>query len=302
MPKKTICESVRDGKILVSDGACGTFLQQAGLKTGECPEMWNLTHRDVIARMAQEYIDAGSDMVQTNSFGGSRFKLEAFDLSEKTREINEAAAAIAREAVGDDHWVIASVGPTGKMLLMGDVTEQELYDAFAEQAMSLARGGADGICVETMSAVDEAVQAIKAAKENTACEVISTFTYEATVQGDYRTMMGVSPREGAQAAVEAGADIVGTNCGNGIAGMVDIVKEIREVYPDVPILVHANAGLPKQVGEEMVFPEKPDEMAAQVPDLITAGADVVGGCCGTTPEHIRAMKNAVKRNRVSVSE
>lgn len=296
MPEKTICETVKDEKILVSDGACGTFLQQAGLEAGECPEMWNLTHRDVIAKMAREYIEAGSDMVQTNSFGGSRFKLEAFDLTEKTAEINEAAAAIAREAVGEDHWVIASVGPTGKMLLMGDVTEQELYDNFAEQVTALEAGGADGICIETMSAVDEAVQAIKAAKDNTDCEVISTFTYEATVQGDYRTMMGVSPSEGAKAAVEAGADIIGTNCGNGIAGMIDIVTEIRKAYPDMPILVHANAGLPQQVNGEMVFPEKPEEMAAQVPDLITAGANVVGGCCGTTPEHIKAMKRAVQQS------
>jgi len=297
MPNITIKESVHSGRILVSDGACGTFLQQQGLEAGDCPEEWNLTHKDVIREMARQYIEAGSDMVQTNSFGGSRFKLEAFGLAEKTAEINEAAAGLARETVGEDHWVIASVGPTGKMILMGDVTEQGLYDAFSEQVIALAKGGADGICIETMSAIDEACQAIKAAKDNTDCEVISTFTYERTKQGQYRTMMGVSPTEGAQAAVDAGADIIGTNCGNGIDGMVDIVKEIRNVYQDVPIIIHANAGLPQTVDGEMVFPEKPDEMANKVPAIIEAGVNIIGGCCGTTPAHIKAVKDAVAHRK-----
>jgi len=286
----TITEAVKSGRVLVSDGAWGTFLQQKGMTPGECPELWNIEHPDEVRSIAQSYIDAGSDMVETNSFGGTRFKLEHYGLESRVAEINEAAARLSVEAIGDGQWVIASVGPTGKMLLMGDVTEEELYEAFKEQAVALEKGGASAICVETMSALDEAALAVKAAKENTDCEVICTFTFERTVNGDYRTMMGVSPEQFAEEILEAGADIIGTNCGNGIERMIDIVKALRAVAPDTPILVHANAGLPKSIDGVDVFPESPEQMAAQVPALIAAGANILGGCCGTTPEHIKAIK------------
>jgi len=200
-------------------------------------------------------------------------------------------------AAGKDRWVIASIGPTGKMLLTGEVTTEELYTAFKEQAMALEKGGADAICIETMSDIDEAVQAIKAARENTNLEVICTFTFDRTLQGDYRTMMGVSPVEAARAAMEAGADIIGTNCGNGFEQMIDIVREIRTLSRDIPVLVHANAGLPKNIGGVDVFPDTPEQMASLVPDLVDAGANIIGGCCGTTPDHIRAIKQAVERLR-----
>ena len=198
-------------------------------------------------------------------------------------------------AAGGDKWVIASIGPTGKMLITGDVTREELYDGFKEQAVALEKGGADAICIETMSDIDEAVQAVKAARENTDLEVICTFTFERTIQGDYRTMMGVSPAEAARAAMEAGADIIGTNCGNGFERMIDIVKEIRTVSPDIPVLVHANAGLPQNIDGVDVFPDTPEQMASLVPDLVDAGANIIGGCCGTTPDHIRAIRQAVDR-------
>ncbi len=233
-------------------------------------------------------------MVETDSFGGTCFKFEHYGLADRTAEINEAAAKISRKAAGDENWVIASIGPTGKMLLMGDVTEEELYDAFKVQAVALEKGGADAVCIETMSAIDEAVLAIKAAKENTNLEIICTFTFELTVNGDYRTMMGVSPVDAAKDVVEAGADIIGTNCGNGMERMIEIVKEIRTVAPDIPILVHANAGLPVNVDGVDTFPETPEDMAKQVPKLVAAGANIIGGCCGTTPAHINAMKNAIK--------
>lgn len=293
MGKMKIVETVKEGRVLVSDGAWGTFLQKKGLQPGECPELWCVDRPDDVKDVAKSYTDAGADMVETDSFGGSSFKLEHYGLADRASEINQAAAEISREAAGDANWVIASIGPTGKMLLMGDVSEEELYNSFKEQAVAFEKGGADAVCIETMSAIDEATLAVKAAKENTSLEVICTFTFERTVNEDYRTMMGVSPTEMTKAMVEAGADIIGTNCGNGIERMIDIVKEIKAAAPEMPILVHANAGAPVNVDGVDTFPETPEDMKALVPNLIKAGANIIGGCCGTTPAHISAMKEAV---------
>ena len=295
MARIKILEAVGKGRILISDGAWGTFLQQKGLQPGECPELWCLARPDDVLLVAQSYIDAGADMIETNSFGGSRFKLAHYDLGDRTAEINEAAARISRKAAGGDKWVIASIGPTGKMTAMGDVAEKDLYEAFREQVIALAAGGADAICVETMSAIDEARAAVQAALDHTKLEVICTFTFEKTVKGEYRTMMGVSPAEAAKAMLAAGAHIIGANCGNGIEQMIDIVKEMRAAAPGAPILVHANAGLPQNVNGVNVFPDTPEKMARLAPDLVKAGANIVGGCCGTTPGHIRALRNALEK-------
>jgi 5-methyltetrahydrofolate--homocysteine methyltransferase len=179
--------------------------------------------------------------------------------------------------------------------MMGDVTEEELYEAFREQVTGLEAGGADAIMIETMSDLDEARIAVQAAKENTRLEVFCTMTFEKTVQGEYRSMMGVSPADMVEVLVESGADLIGANCGNGMAGMVDIVKEIRGVHPDIPLLVHANAGLPVYHDGKTLFPEKPEEMAAFVPQIVAAGVNIIGGCCGTTPEHIRRMRAYVNQ-------
>lgn len=293
MSRITITEAISEGKTLFSDGAWGTFLQKKGLKPGECPELWCVDRPKDVEDIARSYFEAGSDMVETDSFGGTHFKLDHYGLNERVEEINEASASLSRKAAGEKNWVIASVGPTGKMLAMGDVTEEELYESFKEQVVALEKGGADAICIETMSCIDEASEAIRAAKENTECEVICTFSFERTVRGDYRTMMGVSPSDATEACLEAGADIIGTNCGNGIDRMIEIVREMREVAPETPILVHANAGLPESIDGVDVFPETPEEMASKVQKLVDAGANIIGGCCGTSPEHIRAMKKAV---------
>lgn len=285
-----------NNKIIVSDGAWGTFLQQKGLQTGECPELWNITHRDVVMEIARAYIDAGAELIKTNSFGGNKFKLSLFGLTDQLYKLNREAAAISREAAGNTKHVIASMGPTGKLLLMEDVTEKELYNAFCEQAIALQDGGADACCIETFSAINEATIAIQAVRENTKLEIICTFTFERTVSGQYRTMMGVSPTDMALALKNAGAHIIGTNCGNGMAQMVEIVREIRQAVPDMPIIVHANAGMPRNVNGKVVFPETPDEMAKNAKEVVKEGANIIGGCCGTTPDHIRAMVRAIRNN------
>lgn len=289
MGRGKISEAVHNGRLLISDGAWGTMLQVAGLASGDCPELWNLEHPDEVKKIAAAYVSAGSDMVETNSFGGSRIKLAHYGVEDRTAEINEAAARISREAAGEERWVLGSVGPTGVMLILGEVSEAELYETFREQVVALEHGGADAICVETMSDLKEAELAVRAAKEHTSLEVIATFTFELTAQGNYRSMMGVSPGDAAKAMVAAGADIIGTNCGSGFERMIPIVQEIHEAVPDKPILVHANAGMPIQEESGVRYPDSPDFMASLVPQLIEAGASVIGGCCGTGPDHIKAL-------------
>jgi len=289
---KKIKDRILSGELLVSDGAWGTMLHSKGLKMGECPERWNLERRSDVLDVAKSYVAAGSDMIETNSFGGSKFKLEYYGLGEKVFEVNRIAAEISREAAGDNVYVLGSVGPTGKMLLNGDVTEEELYDCFKEQAKALEAGGADAIVVETMFDLDEAKCAIKAAKESTRCEVICTMTFDASETG-FHTMMGTTPEAAAESLIESGADIIGTNCGNGVENMVGIVKQMRAIDSRIPILVQANAGLPMVAEGKTIFPESPDDMARWIDPLIDAGANIIGGCCGTTPEHIRKIVEVV---------
>jgi len=295
MARQKITEALKSGKTLISDGAWGTFLHIKGLKPGECPELWCINRPSDILDVAKSYIDAGADMVETDSFGGSCFKLAHYGLAERAAEINEAAAKISRQAAGDSKWVIASIGPTGKMLVTEEVTEEELYEAFKTQAVAFEKGGADAACIETMSDIEEACQAVKAVKENTKLEVICTFTFEKTIQGEYRTMMGVDPVAAMNAVIAAGADVVGANCGNGIERMIEIVSQMRSANKNIPILVHANAGLPKNVAGEVLFPESPQDMAALAPKLAAAGANIIGGCCGTTPAHIMSIKEALAK-------
>ena len=292
---KGLLERLAAGEILISDGAMGTFLQAKGLQPGECPEAWCVSHPDAVKSIAEAYVAAGSDIVETDSFGGSSYKLNEFGLADKVSEYNKAAAKLAKEAIGSNGYVAASVGPTGQIVVDegGMVTEEELYNSFKEQVIALAEGGADALCIETMSSLAESVQAIKAAKDNTKLPIICTFSFEPGARG-FRTMMGVTPEAAAEAAVEAGADIVGANCGNGIANMIEITKQMKAAAPATPILIHANAGMPVFENGTTVFKETPEDMAARVKELIDAGANIIGGCCGTTPAHIAAMGKAAK--------
>ena len=292
----TIREDIKKKQVLVSDGAWGTFLLQKGMQPGECSELWCVEHPDDVRDIARMYVDAGVDIVMTNSFGGTAFKFEHSGLGGRVAELNRAAAALSREAAGDSVHVLASIGPTGKILMMGDVTEEELYTAFKEQAVALEEGGADACVVETMTALDEGCIGVRAAKENTSLEVIASFTYDTKTAEGYRTMMGVSPAEMAAATLEAGADMIGANCSLGSDEMVVVVRELRSVAPETPILVQANAGRPLQHDDGRIeYPETPEIMAGNVAALIEAGANIIGGCCGTGPDHIRAIRAAVQK-------
>ncbi|MHB9026121.1 MAG: homocysteine S-methyltransferase family protein [Armatimonadota bacterium] len=291
-----LLERLARGEILVSDGAMGTLLQAQGLQPGECPESWCVTHPDAVRAIAAAYVAAGSDIVETNSFGGTRCKLREYGLEDKVVEFNRAAAALAKEAVGENGFVAASVGPTGLIVEDegGTASPEELYAAYAEQVTALAEGGADAFCIETQMSIPEAVQAVKAAKDCTDLPVICTFTFTEGARG-FRTVMGAAPVQTAEATLDAGADIIGANCGTGIAGMIEVARQLRAAAPSVPILIQANAGLPILEGGKTVFKESPEDMAARVADLLAAGATLLGGCCGTTPAHIVAMAKAVRK-------
>lgn len=290
---KKISEQLMSGKVLISDGAWGTFLQAEGLKQGECPELWNVENRDSVLKIAKSYIDVGSDMIETNTFGGNKIKLNHYGLDSRTYELNKAGAEISREAAGDRKIVVGSIGPSGKMLIMGDVTKEELYDSFAAQVKGLADGGVNALCIETFFDIEEAEIALRAARENSNLEVILTFSFDKGPDGNYNTMMGISPKDVIEHFGEK-VDLIGTNCSNGFEDMIGIVKEMREINQNIPILVHANAGMPISLDGEVKYPDTPEIMAELTPKLIDAGANLIGGCCGTTPEHIHMINEAMK--------
>lgn len=281
----TVARLVSAGPVPI-DGAWGTQLQLLGLPLGACPDAWNLTAPNQVERVAQGYVAAGSRIILTNTFGSNRFLLARHELAEKLTEINAAGVEISRRAAAGRAAVFASVGPSGVMLMMGQVSPEALRAAFGEQARVLAVAGADGIAVETMSDLEEAKLAVAAARE-TGLPVAACMTFDSGAKKD-RTMMGVSPEQAAEQLTAAGADVIGSNCGRGIAGMVEICRRLR-ASTDRPVWVKANAGLPEIVDGRTVYRQTPEEFAAYVPQLVEAGAGFIGGCCGTTPEFIRAV-------------
>ena len=283
-------------KLLVSDGAWGTMLQALGLSGGAIPEDWNASHPDLVRSVAAAYGKAGCDIVLSNTFGGSRCKMAKSGLGERVAELNEKGARISLEGA-PNAVVAASVGPTGEFCEpLGTLTLEQMEAIYSEQISAIYGAGVKAVCLETMSALDEACCAIRAAKAlNKDYDVICTMTFTATVKGP-RTMMGVSPEQAARQLTSAGADIVGANCGNGIVQMIGIAAEFRK-HTTAPILIHANAGMPVIVGGKTIFMQKPSDMAAYVKELVQAGARIIGGCCGTTPDHIVAIKAVIDELR-----
>lgn len=283
---------------VVTDGAWGTQLQQRGLPTGACPDAWNLTQPEKVEDVARAYVEAGSRVILTNTFGSNRFILARHGLAEKAAEVNRAGVEISRRAAAQGAngrvLVFASMGPSGVMLMMGQVSEEALLAAFAEQAHAMAEAGADGIVVETMSDLAEAKIAVAAARQ-TGLPVAACMTFDSGAKKD-RTMMGVTPEQAAEQLAAAGAEIVGANCGQGIAGMLDICRRLRAAA-ELPIWIKANAGLPEMVDGKTVYRQMPEEFAAFVPQLVDAGAMFLGGCCGTSPDFIRAINARLATSR-----
>jgi 5-methyltetrahydrofolate--homocysteine methyltransferase len=282
-------------KVLIADGGWGTEFVQRGLGAGESPEVWNLERRTDVFAVAYSYVQAGAEIILTNTFGGTRMKLAKGGLDRRCEEINRSAAMISKEAAGDRTLVFGSIGPTGEFLApLGRVTAEEMKNNFAEQAMALAAGGADGIVIETMTDLSEAKEALCAVKEKTTLPVAVTMTFDKGKKG-YATIMGIRPDQAAAELEKGGADIVGANCGAGIDNMVEVVRAMKGATA-LPIWCKPNAGLPELVGGKTVYRETPEVMASKIRYLAEAGASIVGGCCGTTPAHIRVFVR--ERNRL----
>lgn len=292
MSKSEFLSLVNQGTFLF-DGAIGTELQARGLPVGEVPEKWNFSNPDALADIHKKYAEAGARAVTTNSFGGSPHKLKSCSLQDKAYEVNKVAVEIARKAVGDSILVAGSVGPTGALLMMGDLSESEMASGFEIQIKGLVDGGADLIILETFSDPDEIKIALQAAKAVTDLPVITSMTFEPGAKG-FRTMMGTDIPTAVKMLEDAGADILATNCGTGIDKAVEIVAEMRQ-NTSMLICAEPNAGLPKLVNGQTTYLETPEQMAARIPDLINAGAQIVGGCCGTTPAHIKLFSEVIAR-------
>jgi len=293
-----IVERVRAGEVLVFDGGYGTELFAAGLANGACPELWNDTHADTVRRIHKGYFDAGSQIVETNTFGGSRLKLNEYRIGDRTRELNERGARLARSVAPADGFVAGSIGPTSRLPAeyepLGDTTDEEYFEAFREQAAALAEGGVDLFAVETMMFPQEARAAVRACKAVAELPVMATmfFQFEELHDRD-RTMWGESPGEVATTLLAAGADAVGMNCGRGPDRAVVIIREMRAVT-GAPLVAYPNAGLPITQGDRVAYELGPEEMAKDYPALLDAGAGIVGACCGSNPAHIRRIAEVVR--------
>jgi 5-methyltetrahydrofolate--homocysteine methyltransferase len=276
---------------LLGDGATGTQLQRLGLAPGACGEFWNIARPDLVRQVHRNYLAAGSDLLTTNTFGGTSYVLAGHGAEARVREINLAGARLAREIAGDRAWVLGDMGPFGGLLEpLGDALPEDVTIAFRTQAEALLEGGADILLVETMSDPVEAALAVRAAKAAGAEFVIATYAFQQSAVG-FRTMMGTTVIAALAAAVAAGADVVGANCGTELSleDYARLTAELAAAAAGRPVIVQPNAGSPQLVDGQICYAESAAQFAAAAPHYLDAGARLVGGCCGSTPEHIAAM-------------
>jgi 5-methyltetrahydrofolate--homocysteine methyltransferase len=282
--------------VVLGDGAMGTMLQKAGLTTGGSPEEWNVSHPEALRTIYQGYVDAGSQVITTNSFGGNRFRLALHNYEDRVCDFNRAAAALAREVAdgaGQEVLVAGSVGPTGEILFpLGLRTVEEAREAFAEQAAGLHEGGVDFFLVETMSALEEVQAAVEGIRSASDRPVAVTMTFDTRLH----TMMGVSPVQALKTLYGMGVHVLGANCGNGPAETQMVIAQMAAVKPDdVYLIAQSNAGLPKWAQKQITYDGTPEVMAAYAEQMQALGVKYIGACCGSTPEHIAAMRSALQK-------
>jgi 5-methyltetrahydrofolate--homocysteine methyltransferase len=297
--KKSLLDTLKDRR-LVCDGAMGTQLMLAGLANGDCGEAWNLSHPDRVLKIQRNYVEAGADCLITNTFGGSRLMLKRHGQVDQLREINQAGARIAREAfAGREGFVLGDLGPLGAILEpYGELPADQALAAYEEQSRALVEAGVDAIIIETQTSLEEMGVAIDAAKSAGAPCIIASFAYDLSQDKSfYVTMMGVTPERAAELAEEHGANIIALNCGTGMdmTGAAMVAKQYRAAC-GLPVMVQPNAGLPVLENMKAVYKQLPADMAKNVSNVISAGANIIGSCCGSTPEHTRAIRQAVEKS------
>jgi 5-methyltetrahydrofolate--homocysteine methyltransferase len=288
---------VRGGPTICGDGAWGSLLMERGLPSGQPPEIWTLERPDLVRAIADEYVASGAEVVTTNTFGGSPLRLDAHRLAGHVETVNASAVKLAREAAADRAWVAASVGPSGRLLApFGDVDPDVAYASFEQQVGVLTDAGADIICVETMTDLAEATLAVRAASTVVPrLPVIAMMTFDVTARGVF-TVMGVRVEQAAQALADAGADVVGANCGHGVEAMGIVAREFA-THARTPIAIRPNAGMPQRRDGRLAYSEGPEMFAAAARNLMLPGVALVGGCCGTTPAHIRLLAGQLSASK-----
>jgi len=289
-------ERLKAGEILCGDGGWGTQLMDRCLKPGESPEALNTANPSALTEIAGLYVEAGAQFITTNTFGGSPIKLRDYDLDGQTEVLNAAAIDVLKPVVSGKAYIAASIGPSGTLLKpFGDTESDDMYQSFVRQIGAVIGAGADIVCIETMIDLTEATLAVQAARSiSPTIPVMATMTFDQTPRG-YFTPMGVTVEQACTGLADAGANVVGTNCGNGIEKMIEIAGEFKR-HTSLPVIVQSNAGLPEMIGTEVVYPETPDYMAERIPQLVDLGVKIIGGCCGTGPDHIRAFRSVLDQH------
>jgi len=278
-------------RVVIADGATGTNYQTMGLPLGTAPEEWLFEAPERVVELHRAFVDAGSDLILTDTFGATPLRLQHTSLADRVHDVNVRAVELAREAAGDRVLVVGSMGPTGHLFEpLGPLTKRDCVENYEAQAGALAEGGVDLLVLETFFALDEALAAVEGTRRASDLPLVVSFSFD---QGT-RTMMGHSPTHVAEAILPLGVAAIGANCGKSLADADIVAAELVDLAGDVPVWIKPNAGVPKIVGDEVVYEAGPTTLAAHVRRYVEQGARIVGGCCGSTPEHVAAIANAVR--------